>query len=128
LKNDVSFQVADLAAVVHDGIPVEWQGREFASGPLVMTLDPEAGPSVGSLNYSERRAQVEFRVRMTFPAFAQTLEDLGASAEFSEPLRAIIRSEGPILEDHSFALSGSASVAEHALFDGHAHGSVLPGT
>jgi hypothetical protein len=107
---------------------VEWQGREFSSGPLVMTLDSEAGPSLGSLDYSERRAQVEFRVKMAFPEFARTLEDLGAAIDFSQPLRAVIHSEGPILEDHSFALSGAASVAEHALFDDHAEGSVLPGT
>jgi hypothetical protein len=128
LKNQVSFQVANLDAIVSDGIPVEWQGREFGSGPLMMTLDSEAGPSLGSLDYSERRARVEFHVRMTFPEFAQTLEQLGAAAEFSQPLRAVIRSEGPILEDHSFALSGGISVAEHALFDSRAHGSVLPGT
>jgi hypothetical protein len=128
LRDQVSFQVANLDAVVAGGIPVEWQGREFASGPLRMTLDSEAGSSLGSLDYSERRARVEFRVTMAFPEFAQTLADLGAASEFSQPLRAVIRSEGPILEDHSFALSGSASVAEHALFDGHAQGTVLPGT
>ena len=128
LKNQISFQVANLDAVVTGGIPVEWRGREFPSGPLMMTLDSEVGPSAGSLDYSERRAKVEFRVKLSFPEFAHTLKDLGAAAEFSQPLRAVIRSEGPILEDHSFLLAGSASVAEHALFDGHAQGTVLPGT
>ena len=126
--NQVLFRVANLDAAVPGGIPVEWRGREFSSGPLMMALDSEAGPSLGSLDYSERRARVEFRVTMAFPELARTLEDLGAAAEFSEPLRAVIRSEGAILDDHSFALSGSAAVAEHALFDDHARGGVLPGT
>jgi hypothetical protein len=128
LKNQISFQVANLAAVVPEGIPVEWQGREFASGPLVMTLDAEAGASLGSIDYSERHARVEFRVVMTFPEFASTLEDLGGGSECSRPLRAVISSEGSILEDHSFVLGGRVSLAEHALFDDRARGSVLPGT
>ena len=128
MKNQVSFEVMNLAAVVPGGIPVQWQGREFSSGPLLMTLDSEAGASLGSLDYSDRRARVEFRVKMAFPEFAQTLEELGTARDFAEPLRAVIRSEGPILEDHSFRLSGAASVAGHALFDDHAQGSVLPGT
>ena len=128
MKNQLSFQVVHLAAAAPDGIPVEWQGREFASGPLMIHLDPDAGPSLGSLDYSQGRARVEFRVAMAFPEFAQTLTDLGVAAEFSEPLRAVIQSEGSILEDHRFFLSGTATVAKHVLFDHQAGASVLPGT
>ncbi|HYZ87571.1 MAG TPA: hypothetical protein VE621_24360 [Bryobacteraceae bacterium] len=128
MKNQVAFRVVDLAAAVGDGIPIEWQGREFASGPLIMALDPDNEPSSGLLDYPERRACAEFRVLMHFPELARTLEELGADAEFSKPLRVVIRSQGPILDDHSFSLSGTATVAEHALFDNHARGCVLPGT
>ena len=128
MKNQIAFRVADLAAAVSDGIPIEWQGREFASGRLIMALDPDSEPSYGLLDYPERRACVEFRVLMHFPELARTLEELGADAEFSKPLRVLIRSQGPILDDHSFAFSGMATVAEHALFDNHASGGVLPGT
>ncbi len=93
-----------------------------------MALDPDGEPSHGLLDYPKRLACAEFRVLMHFPELARTLEELGADAEFSKPLRAVIRSQGPILDDHSFALSGAATVAEHALFDDHARGSVLPGT
>jgi len=129
MKNRVSFRVVNLIAVAQDGIPLEWQQHEFDSGPLMIELDPDAKePSTGSLDYLERRARVEFRVTLKFPGCARMLEELGASPEFSSPLRAVIHSSGSILEDHSFQLSGRASVSEHPLFDDHAQGSVLPGT
>jgi hypothetical protein len=128
MQDQISFRVTSLAAVAADGVPVSWQGREFASGPLLIDLDPEAEPSCGLLDYPSRRARAEFHVQMRFPELAQTLEELGAAPEFTKPLRAVIRSEGPIREDHSFVLSGAASVADHTLVDDRVRAGVLPGT
>ena len=83
MKNQVAFRVVNLAAAVSGGIPIEWQGREFASGPLIMALDPESEPGSGLLDYQERRARAEFRVLMHFPELARMLEEFGADAEFS---------------------------------------------
>lgn len=128
MKDKILFQVAKLAAEAPEGVAIEWQGRHLASGPLKIELDEEAGPSQGSLDYGAAEAKAEFRVKMSFPELAREFSELGVDAEFSKPFRATIESLGPILEDHSFALSGTARIEPHPLVDGRAHACVLPGT
>jgi len=128
LKDKILFQVAKLAAEAPEGVTIEWQGRQLASGPLQIQLDEEAGASGGSLDYAGREAVAEFRVKMSFPELAREFEELGADAEFSKPFRATIQSMGPILDDHSFALSGTARIEPHTLLDSRTHACVLPGT
>ena len=38
----VTFQITKLAASVPEGVPVQWQGKEFDSGPLAIELDENA--------------------------------------------------------------------------------------
>lgn len=131
-------QVARLEASIPEGVPIRWQGREFQSGPLKATLVGEpagAGPSGGVLNYGQRKAQLEFHVKLEFPEFAEMLADMGVDAAFTAPVRATIRSAGEILEDHGFALSGRCDVLPHGLFADparpdceHAAAQMLPGT
>jgi hypothetical protein len=124
----IAFTVTRLGAVAGDGFPVRWQGREFRSGPLFVELD-DASPSGGSLDYAARRAEVELRIRLRFPEFAGLLADLEVDPSFTEPVRAVVRSAGDILDDHSFRLSGDVELAPHALVsrDDHASARVLPG-
>ena len=114
----VNFKITSLAAQVDERVPFEWQGKEFDSGPLTVELDENASPSAnqGVLNYSERRARAEFHLRLRFPELANTLEALGVDPELIRPVSAVLRSEGDILDDHSFALSGQCDLASHALF------------
>src|ERR1051326_4807530 len=111
-RHCIPFTVSSLAAHAPEGVPVEWQGKEFSSGPLFIELDDRTGgqQSRGVLDYSAGRAQAEFHVRLRFPEFAEILEDLGADPKLAEPVYGIIRSEGDILDDHSFALSGSSEL------------------
>lgn len=111
------FHVSAFAACVPEGLTLEWRGREFASGPLILELDREADPgsSHGVLDYDRRRASAEFHVQVTFPRFAGELEELGVDAGLTRPVRAILRSEGAILDDHSFVLSGTCDLQPHAL-------------
>ncbi len=126
--SSVRFQITDLSASVPEGIPIEWRGREIPSGALTMELDQGAGPSSGTLDYSQRKAKAEFRIKLRFSEFADLMQSLGMDPELGRPIRAVLRSEGDILDDHSFALSGHCEVAPHALFaDGDAVASVLPG-
>jgi hypothetical protein len=123
LKPILPISVSHLRATVPEGVPVEWQGRTFASGPLTIEL---AGPSAGQLDYEQRQATAEFQVAFAFPEFAATLEELGAS-EFARPIQAVLRSSGAIQDDHSFALAGGCTVASHPLRDERLSASVLPG-
>jgi hypothetical protein len=124
---DVPFRVARLSARVPEGLPVVWKGRRFDSGPLVVELDPERGESRGTLDYERSRASAEFFVTLSFPELAGELADLGVDPALTAPIRATLRSEGEILSDHGFALSGACEVVPHPLGEGGS-ASVLPGT
>jgi hypothetical protein len=124
------FTVTHLEATVPDGVPITWRGRQFASGPLAIELaaSDEDTANQGVLDYGSRRARAEFRVRLSFPEFAGLLEDLGVDASLTRPVEAVLRSEGAILDDHSFALSGACDLEPHRLLPGEATGAeVLPG-
>jgi hypothetical protein len=126
-REQIDFQVTRLAATVPEGVPVQWQGRELNSGPLLIELD-ESGASRGVLDYLRRRAQAEFRVRLRFPDLTSALEELGADTSLTAPVRGTVRSEGAILEDHGFALSGCCELSPHELVrPAEAAASVLPG-
>jgi hypothetical protein len=117
-KQIVNFRITNLFARVSESIALEWQGKEFDSGPLIIELDENTSVTgnQGTLDYFRSRARAEFQVRLTFPEFAVTLEDLGLDPEFARPVRALIHAEGQILADHSFVLSGPCDLASHALF------------
>jgi len=124
------FRITNLSAGVPEGVRIVWQSRECESGPLTLELDdaaPESG-NQGVLNYSRRHATAEFHVRLAFPEFASTLEDLGVNPEFTEPVRGVLYSEGEILNDHSFVLSGRCALAPHSLLPSdETKAAVLPG-
>lgn len=124
------FHVSNLTATVPEGLRIHWQGREFASGPLTVELDQDGdhGSSHGVLDYGCRRAQAEFHVQLMFPQFAEELDGLGVDVELTRPVRAVLRSEGAILDDHSFVLSGACAIHPHALLPrGETAATVLPG-
>lgn len=111
----VPIQVTQLAATVPEGVPIEWQGRVFSSGPLNVSLD-EGACSEGVLDYEARQAKAEFRVKLEFPEFADLLESLGVDRSMASPVYAVLRSQGDILNDHGFALSGTCDLGAHPLF------------
>ena len=124
------FNVTRLSATVPAGVRITWRGKEFASGPLTMELsDRDDGtPSQGMLDYANRRARAELHVRLSFPEFAETLADLGVDPALTQPVRAVLRSEGAILDDHSFVLSGVCDLAPHGLLPRETtSAAVLPG-
>jgi hypothetical protein len=121
------FDVTQLDATVPEGVPVTWRGRRFDSGPLTIALS-SPGRSRGVLDYARRRARVEFHVRLHFPAFAETLHDLGVDPALAAPVEAVLISEGEILDDHSLALHGACDLSPHPLLPREAtSAAVLPG-
>jgi hypothetical protein len=130
MLNLVKFTITDLQARVADDFSVVWAGREYNPGPVYIELDRTAGTSnAGQLDYGRRRACAEFHVLLSFPEFARTLNELEADPELTRPVSAVVRSQGDILGDHSFVLSGRCDLAGHALLPpGETKASLLPGT
>jgi hypothetical protein len=125
----VKFAITDLRARVDEALKVKWQDREFDAGPLEIELDSSAcDRNQGTLDYDKRRARAEFHVLLSFPEFAGMLEGLGADPQLTQPVRVVIHSEGEILPDHSFLLSGPCDVQAHELLNAETTASVLPGT
>lgn len=111
------FTVTRLSATVPDGVRITWRGKAFDSGPLTIELcgGRNGTGNQGVLDYARRRARAEFHVQLGFPEFAEILRDLGVDPALTEPVKAVMRSEGDILDDHSFALSGVCDLARHDL-------------
>jgi hypothetical protein len=126
----IDFTITHLKAHVDEGVTIEWQGRELASGPLNIELDQAANyGNNGELDYGKRRAHADFRVLLSFPDFANLLESLGADPSLTQPVHAAICSDGRILNNHSFKLSGRCELADHALLNSEeTKAFVLPGT
>ena len=53
---------------------------------------------------------------LSFPELADDQRGLGVDEELLCPVRAVLRSEGPIRDDHRLALSGRAELEPHDLF------------
>jgi hypothetical protein len=119
------FQVTALHATVPEGVPIQWMGKELPSGQLLIELQ-KGSKSVGELDYTRRRAQAEFHVRVEMPELVELLQDLGVDPELTKPAYAVVRSEGTILHNHSFNLVGACRIEPHELFDG-AQAAMLPG-
>jgi hypothetical protein len=129
--NQVPIDVTHLSAEVPEGVPIEWQETTLNSGPLLIELDERLSEegNRGVLDYDRREARVEFHVRVSFPELADVLQSMGVAPELTQPVRAVLRSQGEILEDHSFALSGASELRPHAMFiPEEAAACVLPGT
>jgi len=126
-QEQVRFRVTDLAACVPEGVPIQFQGREILSGPLSIELEEDAA-NQGVLDYSRRRAEATFHLRLAFPELAAVLEDLGVDPELTRPVRAVLRSQGEILDDHGFAFSGRCELGPHPVFPSpETEAAVLPG-
>jgi hypothetical protein len=126
----VKFAVTRLAAAVPEGVPITWRGRELGSGPLAIELCPreDGSGNRGVLDYANRRAWAEFHVRLSFPELAETLGALGVDPALTRPVEAVLRSEGDILDDHGFALSGACDLLPHDLLPKErTRAAVLPG-
>lgn len=118
-RNLLPFDVTALDVTVAEGITLKWQNREIDSGPLSITLG--APGSSGVIDYDTGTVQVEFRARLTAPAFDEVLdilEDLGEERPSIGGFETIIRSTGSVFgDDHSLRLEGKGEITEHRLFD-----------
>ena len=115
-ENILRFDVTGLDVTVPEGFHLQWQGREIDSGPVTVTLgEPGSG---GVIDYASGRVNVEFRIRISFPELAEALADMGAEADLTAPVEAVIRSQGVVFDDrHSLRLAGKGQLGEHRLFD-----------
>jgi hypothetical protein len=128
IQDRIAFRVTALNATAPEGVPVEWMGEEIPSGPLTIVLDdgPSGEDSRGELDYARRHARAEFHVRIEMSELTDLLEALGVDPRLTRPVRAVVRSEGQITDDHSFVLTGPCQVEPHEVFGG-ARATMLPG-
>src|SRR5215471_7339631 len=116
MKDLVKFCITHLRPRVVEDVSIEWQGKQFDPGPLNIVLDDAVDThNRGTLDYAALRAEAEFHVFLTFPEFVDTLEQLGADPELTEPVHGLIHSKGGIRGDHGFVLSGPCDLRPHAL-------------
>ena len=122
------FRVTALRAAVPEGVALRWRGKTIPSGLVTIALDdgPDVAESRGELDYTRRHARAEFHVRVAVPELVDLLQTLGVDPSLTRPVDAVVRSEGDILDDHSFRLVGDCRVGAHALFGGARVG-LLPG-
>jgi hypothetical protein len=114
VRDLVDFRVTRLEARVPDGIPIAWRGRHISSGPLAFDLDDALPASGGTMDYGRGIVSVEFRVRLR-PALGAILQ---LASRTQETVRVVLRAQGDILPDHSFAggLRGSCTVEPNCAF------------
>jgi hypothetical protein len=124
----ILFRVAALNAMVPEGVPIQWMGQEIPSGPLTIELDdgPTGKESRGELDYVQHRAQAEFHVRIRMSELTDVLSAVGVDPQLTRPVRAVVCSQGQILDDHSFALTGPCEIQPHDVFGG-TEANMLPG-
>ncbi len=131
VSGQIQIKLTGLFAQVPEGVPISWHETMMNSGPLLIELDEASseGGNTGVLDYDRREVKVEFHVRVRFPELTDLLDSMGVSPEMAQPVRAVLRSEGKIHDDHSFALSGTSELRPHAiLVDEETSACVLPGT
>jgi hypothetical protein len=129
-RDRIEFCVTDLQARVPEGLPIDWQGTVFSTGPLQFHLDQSSGKSAGVMDYQRGRVSVEFRVRMRSDELAGAFCALGVNPGLVSPVRATLWAEGEILPDHSFngGLRGRCEVQPLGLLlPGAIQVKVLPG-
>ena len=114
-KGVVAFNVTDFNVTVEESFKIKWQGREMDSGRVTLKLGKPGSRAI--IDYDTGQVNVEFRVQIIFDELAEILEDLGADPEIYAPIDALIRSRGPVFEDHSLRLAGKGQVDDNKLLD-----------
>ena len=107
-----------------------WRGYKTSTGPLDLSLDDSTGISCGVMNYELGVVSSKFYVLVRFRWFALRLKALGIDADLMTPVRAVLKTEGDILPDHSFngGLRGSCKVEPHKMLSSEGlRVEILPG-
>ncbi len=99
-RDRLPFRVTQLEARAPEGLVLEWERRQWSTGPLVFSLDDAA--STGIVDYGAGWVSVEFRVRVDANGLAGAFCALGIDRRSAPPVRARLWAEGRILPDHSF--------------------------
>lgn len=114
-KGIVAFNVSDFNVTVDESFKIKWQGREMDSGRVTLKLGKPGSRAI--IDYETGQVNVEFRVRIHFDELGEILEDMGADPAVYAPIDALIRSHGPVFEDHSLRLAGKTRIEDNKLLD-----------
>ena len=114
-KGVVAFNVTDFNVAITESFKIKWQGREMDSGRVTLKLGKPGSRAI--IDYETGQVNVEFRVQILFEELAEILEDIGTDPDIYAPIDAVIRSRGPVFEDHSLRLAGRGEVGDNKLLD-----------
>jgi hypothetical protein len=99
----VVFQVSCLYGLCEDGVEVPLEnGRSMATGPLTVTMDPDADPScnLGVIDYAEQRLTVRYGVQAVFPALYELAATDEHDANLLCPVRMVATDDCSVSEDY----------------------------
>ncbi len=100
----VAFQVAGLYGVSRDGVRMPLNRQEsIDSGPVTITLDPEAPPSgnFGIVDFEQRKLRVRYHVQAVFPGLYDLVTSGKHDSSLLNPVRATATDDCEVAEDYS---------------------------
>lgn len=102
--DQVVFRVAGLYGVSRESVPFPVNATEsIDSGPVSITLDPEAGASgnVGIIHFDKRYLRVRYNAHMVFPGMHELVMSGKHDLSLLGPVRATATDECAVSEDMS---------------------------
>jgi hypothetical protein len=99
----VVFHVSSLYGLCSQGIEVPLDdGRSMATGPLTVTMDPDADPgsNLGVIDFGEQRLTVRYGVQAVFPALYELASTEEHDPSLLCPVRMVATDDCSVSEDY----------------------------
>jgi hypothetical protein len=100
----VMFQIKGLYGFNCEGAKVPLaNGRSLDSGPISLTLDPDAPASsnIGIVDFARKRLRVRYAVQLVFPGLYDLVKSRAYDLSLLHPVRGIATDECEVAEDYS---------------------------
>ena len=130
MQPTIPVNITKMDATIPEGFDFLWNGCAVNSGPLHIHLDDQArgqDDNRGELDYEKNVARARLHLVIDLIGIPNLLARAANWAPMP-PIRAVVHTEGVIIEDHNFGLSGPMEVHDHPLFGAEGLvAAVLPG-
>jgi len=100
----VMFQVKSLYGFNTEGTQVPLAGgRSIASGPVSLTLDPDAPASsnIGIVDFARKRLRVRYSVQLVFPGLYDLITSREYDSSLLHPVRGTATDDCEVADDYS---------------------------
>lgn len=98
------FQVKALYGFASESVKVPLgAGHSIDSGPVALTLDPDApaGSNLGIVDFDRRKLRVRYAVQLMFPGLYDLVKSKKYDSDLLNPARAIATDDCQVAEDYS---------------------------